>query len=103
MIKISKDDNYCQFDGFSILNAMKVKVKKLCVKSIKINSKCLSVISYICRKYSFCVVCVCLFLWKRGTTKSNVKSHFHDKSTSFKLKMKQKKVQPNQLNCHSTG
>lgn len=30
MIKISKDDNYCQFDGFSILNAMKVKVKKLC-------------------------------------------------------------------------
>lgn len=92
MIKISKDDNYCQFDGFSILNAMKVKVKKsLSVKSIKLNRKWLRVISYICRKYSFCVVCVCLLLWKRGTTKSNVKSHFHDKSTSFKLKWNKKR------------
>lgn len=87
MIKISKDDNYCQFGCFSTLNAMKVKVKKtLSVKSIKINSKWLTVISYICRKYSFCAVCVYLLLWKRGTTKSNVKSHFHHKSISFKLK-----------------
>lgn len=67
MIKISKDGNHSQFGCFSILNAMKVKVEKaLSVKSIKINSKWLRVISYICRKYSFCAVCVYLLLWKRG-------------------------------------
>lgn len=52
--------------------------------------------------FLLCSVCMFVFM-EMGTTKSNVKSHFHDKSTSFKLKMKQKKVQPNQLNCHSTG
>ena len=81
MIKISKDGNHSQFGCFSILNAMKVKVEKtLSVKSIQINSKWLRVISYFCKSIPF-VQCT-----ETGTTKSNVKSHFHDKSTSFKLK-----------------